>query len=248
MSLLTRLVARATGRAAAGLTPRLPGRFETGSAGAEPPEVHGRTVAAPARAAEAVRREAPLPRTARHSEGPAPEGQETRAPAALSERSAPDLPEPLPPPAETPNAGRAEPRQAPEPPGPIVAAQAGHDTPEDREAARQHLPPGPPLRGPKPQRPAVERAPDVLLSEPPPFDRRRRPSDPGGEIRPPFRAPPVTRNRQTAAPEPPEITVHIGRIDVVMTPDERKGAKRAEPRPPRMTDLGDYLRGRETGG
>ena len=48
--------------------------------------------------------------------------------------------------------------------------------------------------------------------------------------------------------EPPEITVHIGRIDVVASSEAPKAPRRPEPRRPQMTALGDYLKGRERGG
>ena len=247
MSVLTRLVARAMGQAAPGLTPRLPGRFETGGGGGEPIEVDLRTVAALARVPEAARREAPPVRQTPRGHHAASETGERPASAQPSEAPAPEAPGPLAPRIAEPEPARAEPHDRPEPEELIVTALASH-----QPTAHPDVPPRPLAlqaeHASEERRDATrERAPEVLLPDaPPPVERGRSP-EPAGALSPPFRAAPVGRNRQAAGPEPPEITVHIGRIDVVMAPEERKGAKRPEPRRPQMTELGDYLRGRETG-
>lgn len=245
MSVLTRLVARATGQAAPGLTPRLPGRFEIGGGAGEPLEVHERTVFTPR--SPAASHEAPPLRQAPRGESPAVESREARAPAPQSERPAPEAPEPVAPRMEKPEPARAEPQTPSEPLELIVTTRTDRDAPVEREAPEHPLPSRIVEGEPDLRRDTMERSLEVLLPGPPPADRTRRPSEPDGAMPALVRALPVSRNRQAAAPEPPEITVHIGRIDVVMAPEERKAAKRPEPRRPQMTELGDYLRGRESG-
>ncbi len=247
MSVLTRLVARAKGQAAPGLTPRLPGRFETGSGGDEPMEVHERTAAGPAPVPEAARREAPPGRQTPRGHHAASATGKRPAAAQPFKATAPEAQGPLAPRIAEPVPARAEPRTRPEPVELIVTTRASQAPP-----AHPDVPPSP--LSPRAERPSGERrdatrenAPEVLLPDAPPPVERRRPPDPAGARSPPVRTAPIGRNRQAAAPEPPEITVHIGRIDVVMAPEERKGAKRPEPHRPQMTELGDYLRGRETG-
>jgi hypothetical protein len=50
------------------------------------------------------------------------------------------------------------------------------------------------------------------------------------------------------APEPPEITVHIGRLHVVAAPRDTREPRAAAERPrPRADMLSDYLRGKDGG-
>jgi hypothetical protein len=240
---LARLAARAlgapapmTGNPAAAIRPRLPLRFEP-EAGLPPPPEEGLDPAGPI----------PL----RPASDPAPRTGDLRAP----DRSAPSSPAtpvgqtptaaPLrrpPPPPDIPPADRRAPSPKP-PPGttPVAATRpviaAAQETPPVRPAPAMAPPAAqgaPQLAPPAPSRRAIPTPPAPLqpLREPPLF----RPAPFASLPDPPKGHPPLLQ------PEaPPDIVIHIGRIDVAAP-----SAPAPRPAPPasRTTDLGDYLRGR----
>ena len=243
---LARLAARAlgapapmTGNPAAAIRPRLPARFETD---AEPP----RPADEFAGAAEPVQQRpapdvSPQARTVRTTDRaatrdlPAPSAIPTPT-AAQPMRHPPSLgspPAPLQPPAQNPSStatpvtgtGRsvAEKRiPAPDRPEPAkaatVAANAPQATPAPSPQTAASTPPSPlqPVHEPPPFRPASIAA---------------HPDWPPGDL------------PQTHAEAPPDIVIHIGRIDVA-APNPSAQAARPAPPAPRHADLGDYLRGR----
>jgi hypothetical protein len=244
---LARLAARAlgapapmTGNPAAVIRPRLPARFETD---AEPPrpaeEFTGAAEPVPQRPAADPSPQARTVRTtdrATTRELPAPSGILTPA-AAEPTRHPPSLPGPPPSPLQPPpqnppstaapvtgfarpvaekrdlSLDRPEPARAA-----TVAANAPQATPAPSPQTAASPPPAPlePVHEPPPFRPA----PVTSLSDRPPSDLPRPHAD-----------------------TPPDIIIHIGRIDVA-APAPPVPAARPAPTAPRHADLGDYLRGR----
>jgi hypothetical protein len=243
---LTRLAARAlgapapmTGNPAAAIRPRLPLRFEP-DAGLPPPPEEGLNAG-----------QIPL----RPAPDPAPRTGDLRA----TDRSAPSSPEicvektptaaPLrrpPPPPDILPADHKAPSLRPSPTTTPVAATrtviaAAQETPPFRHAPATAPPAAhsaPQPAPPAPSRPAIPTPPAPLqpVREPPPF--RPAPAAPLPERLP--GAPP-----RAQAEAPPDIVIHIGRIDVA-APAAAAAPTRPDPTPPRHTDLGDYLRGRGT--
>lgn len=256
MSVLARLVARATGQASPGLAPHLPGRFETvpgdwsGSF-----EVQERNAAAPPPAGETVRPRMdapPRPPSLAAGEESAQPGPE-RPRSLISERAAAVDPARVPPldaaSADPPRHDGPRALESAEPPPDRTKAPAGPAAEGTERPGpmmpRRAAPEGAPFRWSA----EIVAAPEPLLPDAPPtLDRAMRPDPPDRAQRPPFQAPPFTRAGRVAPAEPPEITVHIGRIDVVASSEERKAPRRPESRRPQMTALGDYLRGRERSG
>lgn len=254
MSVLARLVARATGQLAPGLAPRLPGRFETApGAWGGSFEVQERNVTAPppADATQRLRTEAPPPPPAPAAAKQNTESGSRRPQPLMPERTTAVDQAPLPPSdaasAETPR--RAQP-QAPD----VAEPPPDHGVAPAKPAAEGVEAPGSRLRRAKPEgapthlSAEIVAAPEPLLPKASPTADRSGRSDPPHRVQsPPFQAPPYARSGRAAPAEPPEITVHIGRIDIVASPEEPKAPRRAKPRRPQMTELGDYLRGREGG-
>lgn len=247
MSALARLVARATGQAATGLTPRLPARFETAPGDpAAPIETAATEPAAPAS------RSAPAAEAPENPPRPAPPA--ARAPDPNPLGASLDRPEPVA--ATHPGHPRSpETTVPPSPPGPLLRETASPVLPLHHAA----LPPAPPPFDTLASRPAppAEQAPqtlprgDLATSAPPepllppappratpPSQQARAPDGPA--------APAMTRLAAAApAPQPPEITVHIGRLHVVTEPREARVPRATAERPaPRADTLSDYLRGK----
>ena len=238
MSALARLVARATGQSAPGLTPRLPARFETA------PDEIGMTeprVPAPGPVATAEAPDSP----------PRPATLAARAPDPGLQRAFPDGPELV---AVAPSENSRPPSTTvlPSPPAPLVRETAPISSPLHRAA----LPPSPPLVAavtPQPALPAGQAPPSVTLGSPalgappeplfPPLSPRAMPAPQPASA--PDRPTAQAMTRPAAAPpapQPPEITVHIGRLHVVT---EARVPRAPPDRPAKRADtLSDYLRGK----
>ena len=67
------------------------------------------------------------------------------------------------------------------------------------------------------------------------------PSEPAITGPRPFRESEAGNRAVSAVPEPPEIVIHIGRIDLAAGPEPAPKPRQRSARPP-MTDLSDYLR------
>lgn len=256
MTALARLLARATGQAAPGLRPRLPARFET--PGAEPPRGF-ETVSTESAPAPGERSAEPAgPASSRR----APRAQAIDRPRAQGERTTPahtsfeaaDLPpKTSPPKGITPGRRPASPPPLMPEPGPKDLADApGAATTDDAMAAgpapRAAAPRSAETQEPAPPRRRVDLTlgplPEPLL---PPVPPRRAPAP--HEARPD--APRLSGTtasstaRVAAAPEPPEITVHIGRLHVVTEPQKSRTVPERPRRARHAATLGDYLRGKE---
>ncbi|WP_299844398.1 hypothetical protein [uncultured Paracoccus sp.] len=218
---LQRLVARATGAETPGLRPRLPGMFEGGAGALGFREIADEVVA-------------PQVPEARQAESVPPHTQ--FRPAAPAEHANPPArPAPLLPPT-----------QAPSQP-PTVAAQSAVIEPTaiaDRPPAVSFKPAAPrvstvtPTLAPDPMRPA----PLPLLQVQPPERLEHSITTRLVETMParPHSAP---HQPADAAPEPePEITIHIGRLDIRSEPPAPRSAPRPSPQAS-LPSLADYLRG-----
>ncbi len=247
---LTRLIARGKGTAEPGLSPRIASRFEspveewgavtealTKTPVAEPatrnsPTIEGSERPASTRESSPEQPSGSMPEAIQPSDsrqGPAPllppppvrEAARTKAstpPAASTSDIPSELERPVAPPLLTPE---TEPevrvhREANE-------SESGGSTGLTADSSRPPVPLLPPERTPA-------ATPQTSFQVNPTFAPQ-----PG--------AVPTARQEMTQAPEPPEIVIHIGRIDIRSDPEPRAPAKRRQARP-QMTPLGDYLKSR----
>lgn len=254
MTALARLLARASGQAATGLRPRLSARFEAG-AGDDTGGFETITEETTAPATIAPAPSVSAGPSARQGEMPSPQPS-TPTDAAPSSRRLARAP------GRSPRSA-PDPRSAPhtEPPSPLLPETA---------VRREPQPPG----APPDATPAIETtSPTAQAAGPDPAPQPRQTIDPtrGSALGPmperlqplapadPQPAPhemhfdhaiPATTPRRAgaadaAAPAPPDITVHIGRLHVVAQPAKpRIAPERPQPRRAAAT-LGDYLRGKE---
>ncbi len=244
---LARLAARAlgatapmTGNPAAAIRPRLLVRFEPDAVPAPPPD----DVSGPAGPSLQIPAPEPLPR-------------------AYNTRATEPVATARPAPAVGPHATPAPRWRPPDPP---------NVSPADLEAVPRPLSlastavaaTGPPVAaalGPPPVRPDTAWVTQVATGAPPPTppasSRAATPTPPAPlqplREHPPFRPTPVTSlpDLQQGTPPrvkpepPPDIVIHIGRIDVAAPVAPPAPSPRpAPPTPPTAADLGDYLRGR----
>jgi hypothetical protein len=245
---LARLAARAlgapapmTGIPAAAIRPRLPARFETEAEPAPPaddlvgtPEpVLQRTGPDPSLQTRAVR----ATDRAGTPDRPTPSAS-LETTAALSRRLPPPAqgspPAPLQPPSLSPSL-RAAPTTETGRPGPMQKEPATDPSDDGPITARAG---GAPLVAPPPPPQVASPTPPAPLQpvrEPPPFRPAPVPTLPD-------RQPSDRPRAQTEAP--PDIVIHIGRIDVAAPAAPPAGSPRPAPPAQRTTDLGDYLRGR----
>ncbi|WP_157935884.1 hypothetical protein [Paracoccus zhejiangensis] len=217
--ILQRLVGRATGAETPGLRPRLPGRFEGGAG-----ELGFREVAD-----EVV---APQIPDAKQAEEVPAEGQ-GRPSAPAEPAASPIRPAPLLPPAHAPSQPRvaaAEPATA-EPP-----AIAGHAPAAPLEAAEPRVSTVTPSLAPDP----IRSAPPPLLPVQP-HERLEQAITTRLVEHTPAHPHSVPLQLTEAAPEP-EITIHIGRLDIRSDTPAPRPASRA-PQQPSLPSLADYLRG-----
>jgi len=257
MTVLTRLLARAKGQAASGLVPRLPGRFETapGDRGGPLEVQEQRLSASPApvgRSDRPMMNALPQPPSPPVGEGRF-EPSRARPRPLIPGRAVADDETPASPldavPASQPGRGVPPISELPGPPPPGRTATPAATTAERVERLDRAARHAEEERALSAVLPEIAATPAPLLPDVrPPVDLPVRPDDPDRTQIPPFHAQPKTRTGRTAKEEPPDITIHIGRIDVVAVPEERKTPKRPERRRPQMTALGDYLRGKERGG
>lgn len=251
MSALTRLIARGKGTVEPRLSPRIASRFET------PVEEWGASTEGPNEVSTAALAPA---------DTPAPEVQQqtssriTPAPSPVRK----ELPAPAAPPAE---------RRVPQALMPTrpVSASATSETPvipsgsaSDETAPTQTRPLPEPVLVPADPRIERERGSEDRGAEEAPSERL--------EVRPPPKPllPPETKSGSTAegffqlggvpvppaahsgsgkmavqqAQEPPEIVIHIGRIDVRSDPAPQATPQRRRQPRAQMTALGDYLKSR----
>lgn len=250
MSALGRLLARAGGQAASGLRPRLPGRFE-----------------APARDADAgfeiLTQTEPAAPPTYDAEAPArAERQSTPPPDLLDQqkqvaRTSNPLESEIPETASR-TAPRAEVASPPAPlqPEPSIARPSVAPTNPDQPGVSNKPPPqaasDPP---PDLKTPVVITQPRAQSPLGPLPDRLQPPSPQSAEL-PPHLTPPASATRPAPArrtpvpatpPEPPEITVHIGRIHVAADTPKTTTPRPVNDRPQRprsASNLRDYLRGK----
>jgi len=237
---LVSLLARATGQSPSGLRPRLAARYEGRavagegfqevareqvvlqpiSPGAEPPpatpqaSLSGRVEAGPAQPSSASRNEA---------RPPAPD---TLVPDRPAVEQATPIPRPPPPEASAPSPLLPRDTTGPASP-PAPSAEGRRPVAEERGIG---APPAPLLSPEGRVERIVERFGETAPAEPPSFVERPHS---------PRRGQPQAV--EPATPEPPEIVISIGRIDLRAPPAAAKPAPARRPQPT-MTDLGDYLR------
>lgn len=240
IGVLSRLVARATGAVRPGVVPRLPARFEAGTG----PDLGGPETTS----------DLPLPVPVQQD---APEGSQKSwsAPAAIPDTV------PLvarnsgvPTRQAVPTAGLT--RLGPVPP---VSPEPGPVRVEARDPQARSLP-EPVAFSPEPLLPSVPAAPRAVPEPPvgqlvPEPDKRVGPAPVAllARVPEPAREDPATARPQVAPrrmqsaiapPEPPEIVIHIGRVDIrsdaAPARREKSPKRRAE-----LTPLADYLRGRD---
>lgn len=233
---LQRLVARATGAERAGVQARLPARFEAGGMAEDGFSERVDEVAAPRRAREEA---APLP--VREARGEEPVFEERR-----------DDPEAVPPSPEVP---RQEAR--------VKVTREAPD--EGRQPIAERLGEAETPASPAPLLSTTERTVERVVVEErsvaaaePPRARAERyappapllPPEPGRSALAPLPAPHVPARRverqaearEAPAPQPPEISIHIGRIEVRGEAEKPAPRKRA-PREVKLASLSDYLGG-----
>jgi len=251
MTALARLLARATGQAAAGLRPRLPARFEAGGGGdtggfetvtEETLITSSVAHASSMSAGTSVRhRETPLPQPSTLPDAAPSSSHPARAPDKSSPlASDPDTPPPSKPPSPLfPETASHQKSQSPmTPPPPDATPEIDSAVPTTQTALSDATPqPRKPIDttlGPLPERlqPVAPADPKTVLHEAH-FDRAM----PGPTQR--------RAGADAAADALPDITVHIGRLHVVTQPAKPHTApERAQPRRAAAT-LGNYLRGKE---
>jgi hypothetical protein len=245
---VNRLLARATGRERSTLHLRRPARFERGptrlgSREALPSEELDERAAAPLRAAEPEPSSGPRP--VPRETGHASEGRPHRAPPAPAPETRPDAPPSANPgaPVATPPDPRANAVERLElPPASRAKARAmRRAAPGSTPAAEQAT-----AASPAPPPPARPRDPPDAAA--PLLDNRPGPSSDAPE-RHPLAASPRRMERamslDRAAPQPlPDLTIHIGRVDLRTEPPRPARVRTARPAP-RLPSLADYLRGKE---
>jgi hypothetical protein len=237
MGVLARLVARATGQAPPALRPRLRSRFE-GSPGTGLVEEATERAAPPA----SPSREAPVPHETRREEPPLERPLAASGAAEPLGRVAEEHRRAAPIERETPTARPRAPHPAP-PPALMPA--------EPLQAEAQRPAPAAPTRG-VPARVELAREPTVLagrapplLLDPAPPSAIRWPEPSTEAVAGGVAAPPVGARAASEAPTP-EISIHIGRIELRSdAPKPERAARRTRPAVP---SLGDYLRGKGSGG
>lgn len=235
-----RMIGRATGAAPSGLRPRLPSRFETdlSEGGFAETAAEIPATAAPD-APEAVRPDAPRQRRATR---PAPTPPEA-APTTPPEPHRAVRPAPAPP--EAAPAPLSEGENAPAPPPPVlplaVHAHPMSPAPDLQEPAPPHEPPASGETIPTTRSPADAATPDQPrpLLPPDPTGARAPEILPGAIPAPDMRLGDATEQ----APSEPEITIHIGQLDLrTQPPHAPKPRPRATPAGT-LPSLADYLRG-----
>ncbi len=241
MSALARLAALASGRASSRLRPVLPARFEPGGFGEEEfSERHDETPAPPATAPD--RAAEPVPQTLAPPAGPRTRAAPSGPPAGRT--LAPETPE---------AASKAPPAPLIDVPEPTLRDVQSASTdpampapdalpPPQPSGRKEQLAPHAPV-APFATAPAVSDAappPPLLPPAPRPgFDPEPAPSAAKSDRRAPA-APAVS---STPPAPPPEITIHIGRIELREAAPPPRERPRPERRAPQVTPLGDYLKG-----
>ena len=233
---LARLVARAAGREASGIRPRLRSRFEVAGPVAVPEDAAEVAAAKPVTPArppvaspqvDGIRPVASLPAAPfeRHAPGPAP-------PDPLQPRVAMPRHEPT---AAVPKPALGAPQVAedavalpPEDGGNLPSPMERHHVVETQRTIDHRA---------GPMRADAPPAPLVAIPPQPTLPQRPVPA-PAVPWRDRTVAAPLGRE---PAPEPPEVVISIGRIEVRAPPPERP--KRPKRERPAMTRLGDYLGG-----
>ena len=268
---LARLVARAHGAEAPRLRPRLPARFETASAPQPPPEERDgvsvwqsleRSDRRPLPASDTARAPGPPPAETRSTHrrivpdavepsaliGPPPLHPDRRDPADIPEARVVGA---APYPAISPPAAAAAPTGLP----PTVPRRAPTERPP---TAQRRAPTEPPPTGQRraPTAPAPTTPPPAAVEPRNIQPHPRPPPEPLMPIAPVtapppagpmIAAPPTSPSGDaggcvtSAVPEPPDIVIHIGRIDLTAMPEPEPKPRRRPERPP-MTRLTDYLR------
>lgn len=243
---LSRLVARATGAVRPGMVPRLPARFEAGTG----PDI----------GASATISELPEPGQVQQGDDAPEASQQSRVAPSAAPDTGPLVPRipglPTKPP--VPTAGLTP--SGPVPPvSPVPEPLRMRETRAPRERqARSLSDPG--TVSPQPLLPSVPAASPVA-PEPSAGQPVPEPDRPVGPVPvallarapEPTREDPATARPQVAPrrmqpaiapPEPPEIVIHIGRVDIrsdaAPARREKTQKRRAE-----LTPLADYLRGRD---
>jgi hypothetical protein len=237
---LQRLVDQATGTATPGLRPRLPARFETAAPDPGLHEIHHEV---PAPSTPTPQPPDPAMVTRRQDdEGPVrPPPESLQPPAAMAEPAPPPTharPEPdLTPP-------KAHPAPLAPPPPPLLpqapAARMAMWTPPaappprvETVSAEDPRPASPPPRrrqtAPEPLLPPAEPLPSTILE-------RETPEHPA-------RSADATQPDELPAASAPEITIHIGRLDIRAEAPKPARPQRQVTTRPSMPTLADYLRG-----
>lgn len=240
---LQRLVGRATGQVSEGLQPRLPARFESATREPGLNEIRSEESPAPSPpAASEPEVSTPLSRRAHAPAIDAP-AEPMQPPAAPVEGTFPSTPtevhvagQPIdhaPPPADLEAA-------APAPLLPQIAAMQTFSAETPHRESTKQIPGG---------------ASQVLNAETVPVrpDPPRSPPEPllpadtaASPLEAPAIAPATPRTEAAPIPdnaEPPEITIHIGRLDIRTEAQKPSPPKRPATQPRAMPSLSDYLRG-----
>jgi len=243
---LQRLVDRASGSATPGLRPRLPARFETAATESWPGELHREMPAQPGPASPAQGQRTDTP-PSRNDAPPPPDPLQPRVPLAevILPSTPPDRPEAPPRGPQQPFATRRTPPEPlmPESPVPRVRSpEAPSSSDPSAVPLHQAAAEADPLGRQPPRVEVVQHyrpAPEPLL--PPASDMPR------AEPAPPPDGPAAESDTARAEGDlespAPEITIHIGRLDIGAEPPRPASVPRPASRARPMPSLADYLRG-----